>query len=71
MLEGKSSEVPVTSGVLQGSVPEPLLFQLYITDLPQNIQSQVRLFADDTTVYLTITSSQDMITFQADLDTLE
>ena len=72
MLEGESSmEVPVTSGVPQGSVLGPLLFLLYIIDLPQNIQSQVRLYADDATVYLTVDSSDDRVTLQADLDTLQ
>ena len=56
---GKSSEIPVTSGVPQGSVLGPVLFLLYINDLPENIHSEVRLFADDISVYLSINSKAD------------
>ena len=53
VLEGEcSSDVPALSGIPQGSVFGPLLFLLYINDRPENIQSQARLFTDDTAVYL-------------------
>ena len=47
--EGEESRsVPVTSGVHQGSVLGPILFPVYINDLSDELSSQVRLFADDT-----------------------
>ena len=61
---------PVTSGIPQGSVLGPILFVLYINDLPSNILSDVYMFADDTKIFNIIKSPEDQETLQNDLDTL-
>ena len=48
-----SEYVPETPGVPQDSVLGTIHFLSYTNDLPQDIVSQIRLFADDTTNYLT------------------
>ena len=56
-----SSPISVTSGVLQGSVLGPILFLIYINDLPDYIQnnSTVKLVADDTTIYHPIKKEEE------------
>ena len=71
VVEGQHSDrVPVTSWVPQGSVLGPCLFLHYINDLPEGIGSTVRLFADDTVMYLTIHNQTDLHRLQADLNNL-
>src|SRR5208282_2186072 len=65
----QSSWLPVTSGMPQRTVLGPLLFLLYINDITCNIQSTIRLFADDCILYRAITNLPTNI-LQRDIDTL-
>ena len=73
VLEGKeSSPKPVLSGVPQGTVMGPLLFLVYINDMAERLShnTKLRLFADDSLLYRTISTIQDAVTLQKDLDSL-
>lgn len=65
-----SKWVHVRSGVPQGTVLGPLLFLIYLNDLPNNITSEMRLFADDCVIYRLIKCAQDIINLQHDLNQL-
>ena len=55
----KSDWAPVVSGVPQGTVLGPLLFSLYINDISADIESEIRLFADDCVCYREIKNEED------------
>jgi len=65
-----SEEVRVKSGVPQESVLGPLLFLAYVNDIWRNMESTIRLYADECVIYKKIINNSDMEKFQKVLDSL-
>ena len=60
VIQGESSFCQaINAGIPQGSVLGPLLFLVFINDLPENLESHVRLFADDSKLFVTTANSLD------------
>ena len=74
VVDGESSKsAPVILGVPQGTVLGPLLFNIYINDMPNVVSAgtMIRLFADDCLIYRLIKSTEDQAILQSDLHKLE
>ena len=66
----ESEQLRVYSGVPQGSVLGPLLFNIFVFDLPFCVQSSLRQYADDTVLYRPIRSDSDTVILQSDLNNI-
>ena len=66
----KSNWVDVSSGVPQGSVLGPLLFVIFINDLPEAIDCLSKMYADDTKIYQAVNNSSDAKFFQENIKLL-
>ena len=66
----KADWINVISGVPQGTILGPILFLLYVNDLPDVVCSTAKLFADDCKIYRNIFEEEDCDILQSDLDSL-
>ena len=56
----KSTWMTTTAGTPQGSVLGPYLFLLYINDIVEKIKTNIRLFADDTSLFIVIENQESV-----------
>ena len=67
---GTSTWRKVISGVPQGSILGPVLFLLYVNDMPELVANTAKMFADDTKLYASIQKREDCVSLQKDLTAL-
>ena len=60
----------MTSGNPQGNVLGPILFTIYINDIPDVVQNVAKLFADDTKVYAVVNKEEEQLSLQKDINNL-
>jgi len=71
VVEGTApKELDVSSGIQQGSILGPCFFLFYINDIAEELSSTVRLFADDTMIYMAVKNDNNAAILQKDLDLL-
>ena len=66
--EEQSSWSEVKSGIPQGSVLGPVLFVIFINDIPRALQNATKIFADDTKAYKAVRNIEDQASLQNDVD---
>ena len=65
-----SNQLPVLSGVPQGTVLGPFLFSGFFNDKTDNLDSEIGLFVDDCVCYCQIHGIEDTVKLQSDIDSL-
>ena len=73
VLENSSQEYLVNAGIPQGSILGPMLFLLYVNDLPDDVIYDIAICADDTTLYCRCEQASDLwqqaeLTFELESD---
>jgi Reverse transcriptase (RNA-dependent DNA polymerase)/Endonuclease-reverse transcriptase len=67
----RSEPTAVPSGVIQGSVLGPLLFNVFVADLPKSEETRLDQYADDATLSRLVLTEEDADALQTDLDDVQ